>query len=334
MNAINTIRTDAVFSTNSLADYDNLQLDFSAVANEIEEIAKTEDTRLITEKNKSDVCRIDGFSNYGFQSFGRTIGFPARFINQLIKSNEELALQVVKDRVNNYFDEGKNPFFIRNFLGKTVGTVSNKYAYFDDKQVVEILENTDLSHLKIQKAFITPERLHIRIIDDNLPFRVMGDDSDLFFAYNVDNSMVGQSAFTVRIGIYRLICNNGMALPVREFSLCRKVHYGMKATAETFQSGLERLNKNRKDMQRLITVMAESEASIESLKENHQKDYVQKRLRISDKGAEKILELYHTTYENLGKTKWSFANAVTEYARDLTDIDEQQRLEQLAYVIA
>ena len=42
--------------------------------------------------------------------------------------------------------------------------------------------------------------------------------------------------------------------------------------------------------------------------------------------------LFNETYD--GKTKWGLTNAITEYARDLSDIDKREYLERQAFIVA
>lgn len=193
-------------------------IDFDEVCTRVNEIAATEKTEVVTAISQKRVIRVEGFTEFGFNALGKIIGFPAPFVLEVAKTNEPLALNIIKDRVGNYFAKGKKPFYIRDFLGKTAGVVSQRYAYFDDKQVVDIISGSPLADMPFRDAVITPERFHLRAIDKDSLFKVDGDNSPLFFAYFIDNSMVGQSSFKVQMGVYRVACTNGLILPARGFS--------------------------------------------------------------------------------------------------------------------
>lgn len=307
-------------------------IDFEKVSAKVRAITDTERTTLITDVNQSSVCRVDGFTEYGLSMLGKTVGFPSRFIMELAQSNKPLAEDVVKDRVSHYFDQKRRPFYVREFLGRVSGVVSDKYSYFDDNQVVDILEGSPLAEMGFQNAIITPERFHLRAIEADKPFSVTGDNSDLFFAYFIDNSMVGQSSFKVQLGIYRLACTNGMILPVKEFIICRQIHRGQKDIAAEFNESIAFLAQKRDAIKEMISNMTAEQATIETIQEEFRRDYIAKKLNLSQKETDKVIELYSTVYD--GHTKWGMANAITEFARDLTDINRRESLERAAFKAA
>lgn len=307
-------------------------IDFEKVSARVRAITDTEKTTLITGENQSDVYHIDSFTEYGLSMLGKTVGFPSRFVMELAQSNKLLAEDVVRDRVSNYFRSRRRPFYTRKFLGEVRGVVSDKYSYFDDNQVVDILEGSPLAEMGFQNAIITPERFHLRAIEADKPFSVTGDNSDLFFAYFIDNSMVGQSSFKVQLGVYRLACTNGMILPVKEFIICRQIHRGQKDIAAEFNESIAFLAQKRDAIKEMITRMTAEQATIETIQEEFRRDYISKKLNLNQKETEKVIELYSTVYD--GHTKWGMANAITEFARDLTDINRREYIEKTAFKAA
>lgn len=305
---------------------------FNEVAKRVHDIAETEKTEVVTSISQKRVTRLEGFTEYGFQMLGKTVGFPAKFVQDIAATNQPLAIDIIKDRVSNYFAKGKRPFYTRDFLGKTAGVVSDRYSYFDDKQVVDILDGSPLTEMKFQNVIITPERFHLRAIDADASFKVANDPSELFFAYFVDNSMVGRSSFKVQIGVYRLACTNGMILPAREFILCKQIHLGRKDIAAEFNESVAFLESKRDSLKETIMTMANEQSAIEELKADFHKEYLQKKLNLNQKEAEKVLELYNNVY--VGRTRWDMANAITEFARDLTDINRREYIERAAFKAA
>lgn len=303
--------------------------EFEEVATKVRKIANTEITTQITKINQDVVTSIERFSDYGLSTLGNTVNFPAKFVKDVFDTNTELATQIVKDRVKLYFDKKKPDFYAREFEGKICGVVSDKYAYFDDYQVIDILENSPLANLTFRNNLISPERFHTRAIDYDEPFVIGTDTSPLFFAYFIDNSMVGQSSFKVQLGIYRLACTNGMILPVRDFVICRQIHRGNKDISKEFNQSIEFLVKKKNDIKELITNMSLEKATIETLKEEFRKDYISKKLGTNQKETQKIFDLYEGTYD--GQTKWGMANAITEFARDLQDINRREFIEKAAF---
>lgn len=310
-------------------------IDFGEVYTRVNEIADTEKTEVVTAISQKRVIRVEGFTEFGFNALGKIIGFPAPFVLEVAKTNKPLALDIVKDRVGNYFADRKKPFYTRDFLGKTAGVVSQRYAYFDDKQVVDILDGSPLASMPFQNAIITPERFHLRALDKDSLFKVNGDDSPLFFAYFIDNSMVGQSSFKVQMGVYRVACSNGLILPAKgfsEYTVCRQVHLGKRDIAAEFNEGVAFLSEKKEALRDLLCNIANEKAKIEEVREEFREAYLQKQLNISQKEAETILTLYSTAYE--GGTRWKMINAITEFARDINDVNRRESIEKAAFKAA
>ena len=236
---------------------------YEEVANEVSKITDTQNTYSVTVPTRR-ICNAENYSDYGLGTLGRMVGFPASFIKQVYATNPELANEVITDRVNHYFADGRPEFFAREFLGKIQGVVSNRYAYFDDNQVMDIIGNSILASFDFANAIVTPERLHLRAIDRNHPFTVGDDNSELYFAYFVDNSMVGGSSFRVQLGVFRLVCTNGMIVPIRECILCRQIHRGNKDITADFNESIAFLAEKQESIRDLLTSAGREKSVIRS----------------------------------------------------------------------
>lgn len=308
---------------------------FDEAYNRVMDITKTAKTELICADNQLTIPEIKHFSIYGLQAFGKTVGFPAPFVSKVAETNPDLANVIVRDRTRNFFggdEPNDRTFYTRTFKDKICGVVSNKYAYFDDNQVMEILEGSPLAEMNLQNAIITPERLHLRAIDVDNPFTIGNDGSELFFAYFIDNSMVGQSSFRVQIGIFRLACSNGLIVPMKEFVMCRQVHIGKKDIAAEFNANIAFLTEKQDTIKDMLCGLSNETATIETLQAEFKEDYLAKKLNLNKKETEKVLELYNNVYD--GHTKWGMTNAITEFARDVKDINRREYLERLAIKVA
>ena len=308
--------------------------DFDTVATAVRTITDTENTFIIEPESEGydKALSLANFSPYGLKTLGVTVGFPAPFIQKLAETNPDLAETIMKDRMENYFFNNNYPaFYGREFLGKIAGCVSSKYAYFDDNEVIDILSESPLKNLTFRDTNITPERLHLRAIDND-SFHVEGDSSELFFMFFIDNSMVGQSSFRVRLGIYRKACTNGLIVSKGEFVMCRQVHKGTKDICAEFNASLAFLNEKKENIKQMILDSAVEPAKIEEMAEEYRKDYLAKKLLLNRKETEKVLNLFTLTYG--GKTRWAMVNAITEFARDIKDINRRTLLESKALLVA
>ena len=306
-------------------------INFSEVQERVHAITDTENTFKV-EQPIFNVCDMDNYSDFGLKSLGKTVGFPADFIRTLAETGSKpLGNRVILDRTTNYFKSGKAPFYVREFGGQICGVVSDRYAYFDDNEVCDIIGGSPLANLGYQYAGISPERLHLRAIDKENPFKVEGDDSNLFLMFFVDNSMVGQASFKVRIGVYRQVCSNGMIIPMKSFVLCKAVHRGNKDIAAEFNQSVEFFKEKRDEIQSILSDKAKELSSIEELRakfnEDYVKAYIHKHLNTNKSETEKVIVLFDTYTIECGRpSKWAFINAVTQFARDLPESQLERRL--------
>lgn len=306
-------------------------INFSEVQERVHTITDTENTFKV-EQPIFNVCDMDNYSDFGLKSLGKMVGFPADFIRTLAETGSKpLGNRVILDRTTNYFKSGKAPFYAREFGGKICGVVSDRYAYFDDNEVCDIIGGSPLANLGYQYAGISPERLHLRAIDKENPFKVEGDDSNLFLMFFVDNSMVGQASFKVRIGVYRQVCSNGMIIPMKSFVLCKAVHRGNKDIAAEFNQSVEFFKEKRDEIQSILSDKAKELSSIEELRakfnEDYVKAYIHKHLNTNKSETEKVIILFDAYTIECGRpSKWAFINAVTQFARDLPESQLERRL--------
>lgn len=304
---------------------------FDEVQARVTAITDTENTFKV-EQPLLNVCDMDNFSDFGLKSMGKMVGFPAEFVRTLAETGSKpLGNRILLDRTANYFTSGKAPFYAREFCGKICGVVSNRYAYFDDNEVCDIIGGSPLADFGYQYAGISPERLHLRAIDKENPFKVDGDDSNLFLMFFVDNSMVGQASFKVRIGVYRQVCSNGMIIPMKNFVLCKAVHRGNKDISAEFNQSVEFFKEKRDEIQGILADKAKETSSIEELRQKFNEDYVKtyvaKQLNTNKSETEKVITLFDAYTLEYGKpSKWAFINAVTQFARDLSESQLERRI--------
>lgn len=310
---------------------------FEEVAQNVRELCDTENSYDVS-LSEEDVLKrkrllnIENFTNFGFESFGKTVGFPANFVRSIMETNENLGVEIIEDRMRNYHLQKNAPFAVREFADKIAGVVSQSYTYFDDDEVMDIIETSNLKNMKFKNVLATPERFHARIIDSENPFHVEDDPSNMFFTYFIDNSMVGGSAFKVRLGVWRQACSNGLIIPVQDFVIAKRVHRGKKDIAAEFNASLALIDEKRDDIIALLNDLATAETKFNEMADDFKNEYLAKKLMVSIPESEKIINLHKLTYG--GNSKWSLVNAITEFARDIKDIDRREFLETRAIKVA
>ena len=309
---------------------DNNRKPFEEIYNDVISIHDTENTYLV-QSAEEVVCDTRRYTSHGLSTLGKQLGFPSTFIEEVFATNPSLANDIIEDRATHYFNQKGNPFFAREFTGKVCGVVSNKYNFFDDDEAMKIVASSSLADKRYAATYITPERLHLRAIDDT-PFSLDGDNSPLYFCYFIDNSMVGISSFKVQLGIYRQVCTNGLILPTREFLVCKQIHRGNKDIAAEFNETVAFLDSKKDNIKEMLLTLTNEDARVMAMKEDIGKKYISNSLVISKKETDKIIELFNNTYD--GHTKWGFVNAITEFARDVKNVEKRIFLEKKALEIA
>lgn len=310
-------------------------LDFAAVSEQVNALCESENSYKVSSSTSDMMSRlseIDNYSEFGLGSLGRLTGFPAKFVTELYNSNHSLANTILEDRIKHYFERYEKGFTVREFNDQICGAVTDKYAFFDDNQVMEIISSSELSNLEFQTVHVSPERLHLRALDTKHPFTVKGDNSNMYFMYYIDNSMLGGCSFKVRLGVFRQVCSNGLIVPARNFTICKQVHRGKKDIMSEFKESLEFISQKRDDIINLLNDCADADSKIKNLSDEFRSEYLSKRLATSKAETKKIIDLYSFTYG--GKTKWDMVNAITEFARDVKSIERRELLESKALVIA
>ena len=310
---------------------------FEEVAQNVRELCDTENTYNVSLSDedilkRKRLLRPENFTDYGYNSFCTQIGFSLRHVQTMIGDGEATAMQAVENRLRSCLIGRNQPLVVREFGDKIAGVVSTNYTIFDDDEVMDIIETSNLKNMKFKNVLVTPERFHARIIDMDNPFHIEDDPSNMFFTYFIDNSMTGGSAFKVRLGVWRQACSNGLIIPVEEFQLAKLVHRGKKDIAAEFNAGLAFIDKKRDDMIALLNDLATAKTKFNEMADDFKNEYLARKLTISISESEKIINLHKLTYD--GKSKWSLVNAVTEFARDIKDIEKREFIESRAIKVA
>lgn len=314
----------------------NYSKTFSDIAEDVKNITDTREDVVITKDNYREWSDASLYTGEGLRSLGARLKFPYDFVKDIYNSNPKLSEEIINDRAEQFFSrEGNASYLNRTFNGMVEGVVSSSYNKFDDDKVIDLLEGTSIENLNFRNNIITPSRFHVRGIDLNSRFSLDTDDgnvdrkSDMFFAYFIDNSMTGLSSFRVTLAIYRQVCTNGMIVGREKFTVARYIHKGGNDYKNDFVEALSFLEDKKEDLKALVrTLDVEKADKFNEMREDYKKKFLRTSLGIGEKPSERILELYGMYG---GKTKWQLIQAVTEYARDVKDINRREFLETRAY---
>lgn len=306
--------------------------DFNDIKNIIGAIKQTEHSwRINTPSRLKALVNVNDYSEYGLQSAGTRLNFPAKWISEALYPTEpKLTERVLRARYKAYLEKENNGLLIRDFNGKHYGVLTNKYSIFDDDEIVDIIKDND--YLMNAEEFwydITPERCHMRFISGN-KLTIPGEDSPLSMCVFIDNSMVGKSAFKIRFGIYRWACTNGMIADLKEFTIVKEKHMGKKDYSQIVAEALEDIPKYEIMLMDMVKNAMTTKSSIYSLSDEDAIAKIKDKLNVGRKESAKIIDFYKAYG---GESKWDLINAITDYAHKF-NVDKRVELESKALKVA
>lgn len=282
----------------------------------------------ITFISEDQYIRDFPISRYALGQLSSKIGVPVRYLDKCIQSGR---IDLAQDNVNSWLEDYNKDLFIREFSGGIRGVLSNKYSVCDSHEILEAVDDAvDLSKYKVKGSFLNEERLHVRLIGkEMLPI----DGEDLFAGLFLDSSDVGRNILTVKFGIYKQVCTNGLVIARAGGTLFEQKHIGI--TAEEFHDGLVKSLQNvdlLTDHAVEWVQRAKNRYNHWSVETEHPEDieefvaYIRQQTNLSDDSAHKVISLMQTKYED---TRWGLINGITEVAQDFT-LERRLELERIA----
>ena len=267
-------------------------------------------------------------SRYALGQLGSKIGVPARYLDKCIQSGR---IDLAQDNVNSWLEDFNKDLFIREYNGGVRGILSNKYSVCDSHEILEAVNDAvDLSQYKIKGSFLNEERLHVRLVSkEMLPI----DGEDLFAGLFLDSSDVGRNILTVKFGIYKQVCTNGLVIARAGGTLFEQKHIGI--TSEEFHDGLVKSLQNID----LLTENAVEWVRKAQHRDNHWSSaseyeddinefvaYIRQKTNLSEDSSRKVIDLMNTKYTD---SRWGLINGITEVAQDFT-LERRLELERIA----
>ena len=268
-------------------------------------------------------------SKYAMSQLGTKIGVPARYLEKCIESGR---IDLAKDNVNSWLEDYNKDLFIREYNGRVRGILSSKYSVCDSHEILKAVDDAvDLRNFDVKGSYLNEERLHVRLINkEMLPI----NDEDLFAGLFIDSSDVGRSILTVKFGIYKQVCTNGLMIAKEGGILFEQKHIGI--SAEEFHEGLvaslSRVDELTENAMKFIEVARERSINHYDVNNLTQDDFeafvaqIRNTTNLSVESASKVINLIQTKYE---PTKWGLINSITEVAQDFT-LERRLELERIA----
>lgn len=283
---------------------------------------------IFVDSNSRDIKDFP-ISRYALGQLSTKIGVPARYLEKCIDSGR---LDLAQDNVNSWLEDYNKDFFIREYNGSIRGILSSRYSVCDSHEILKVVDDAvDLRNYKVKGSYLNEERLHVRLISkEMLPI----DGEDLFAGLFIDSSDVGRSILTVKFGIYKQVCTNGLVIARASGTLFEQKHIGI--SADEFHEGLVASLKNvdmltehavewvERARHRYNHWSVESDEHPEEIQEFI--NYIRHQTNLSQDSASKVIDLMRTKYED---TRWGLINSITEVAQDFT-LERRLELERIA----
>lgn len=267
-------------------------------------------------------------SRYALGQLGAKIGVPVRYLEKCINSGR---IDLAQDNVNSWLEDYNKDLFIREHRGNIRGILSSRYSVCDSHEILKVVDDAvDLSKYKIKGSYLNEERLHLRLIStEMLPI----NNEDLFAGIFIDSSDIGRSILTVKFGIYKQVCTNGLVIARAGGTLFEQKHIGI--SAEEFSEGLikslssiDQLTENAIDLVNMAK-KKNNNFSVGNLSQEDFESFVQSirnTTNLSADSASKVINLMQTKYED---NRWGLINSITEVAQDFT-LERRLELERIA----
>jgi len=332
----------------------NSKMDYIVPQQQVEVVydvdEKTHKLRFMQEKEKnrefvySDKFNITEHCHY---QISQKSGIPYKFYENIREKHPHL----LNENINTLLNDGKN--LVRTLDGKARAFLSDRYRVMDNYdilfQAMEVFDELNKSGagIEIIKANLTDTRLYVKATSDNLFGRVFGKPPGLEKAKEGDevrggiiitNSEVGASAFRVEPFISVLACTNGM---ISDRSLAR-VHLGKRFDVvgeidwsdETLKLQDMALWSLVKDMIKKTFDPIVFQEWLDDLnqrgREKIEKPTIAVNNVIRNHGLAKArTDLLLSKFAENGFTRWGLSNAITNVAQEVSNYDEQVRMERI-----
>lgn len=179
---------------------------------------------------------------------------PLRYYNRMLLENPDLLTW----NVNHWLSESNTKNMVRTMDGKARAFLSDRYRPIDNDMVgMAVLPMLDEKGADIVSSNISESRMNISAITTKFEGVIKPGDN-VCGGIHISNSEIGLGSFKIQLFIWRVICSNGMYLPLMVGSKMRKFHIGSKyelngagelyITNETMQADNRLLMLQMRDM--------------------------------------------------------------------------------------
>ena len=283
-----------------------------------------EDGTIFFKSDNKESKRVD-ISSYALAQTSQKVGLSSGFMEDCfdrnlgwlaaLSANTYLSQKPPKGLFVRTYEENGNEY-IR-------ATLSKKYADLPAVDALHILGdaiNTD--DYKCVSTYIDDERCHLRLVSKNM-LKIFGED--LFPMILFDTSDIGRCSLSVRFGIYKQVCTNGLVMMRFGGNLFTQKHMGI-SNEEFYDEMVAKASL-------IPTLITKSEEVIKNTmtKAVTFEEIIKECTMLGIKRDTEVVQgLMNTKYTGLNR--WSLINAITDVSQNYT-LDKRLDLEQKASML-
>ena len=214
---------------------------------------------------------------------------------------------------------------VRQDTGEVLGCVTDQYELLQNSRLFDTCETLfGAKGFKnyTRKEVVTHGGARARAIYDFKDIGVRLNGQDLTFRLKVQNSFDGSLRASFAVGLFRLICSNGLAVPVNAIGMTKK-HMG-QLDVDFVAKGFDNAVKVFHDSVPALAKMADTRISQNDGKVIYEN--LVKRKVLSERMSEGIIRVWDspTHAEDRERNLWNLYNAATQH---LTHSVEGKRFE-------
>lgn len=281
---------------------------------------------------KGRTCHSLVATSWALSQISTRLGIPSTYVEKCIESRHPgLGAMNINTWLKDLNERKRTPgAFIRVYDNSINGILSSNYSKFDSDEILDVFADTiDVDNYHVVGSYISPERMHVRLVGNDMLNIPSLPKEDLFPAIFIDSSDVGRNALNVRFGIWKRVCTNGLCISKIGGLLYYQKHMGI--TSGEFQSGLR---ENVKGIPDLITsscaIIARAATDKFDLKDEKVFERLVQDIRrsasITEDEAKKVIELSTTHYD---ASRWGIVNGLTLAAQNY-ELDKRLQIEAAA----
>jgi len=194
--------------------------------------------------------------------------------------------------------------------------LSEKYVHIPTEDVLDDLETLGWKPVKAQQIKVRKSSKNTCkhfITLQNPDIQITGNDGDIVFPQVLlINSHDGKSSFQFRVGLFRLVCSNGLVISTEDFGSMkiRHIHYNFEELQNTINGIMEQLPLTVDSMNKMKRIKLDQDQLIEFAKKAVSTRFSEDKLKAITIDYKELLE--PTRNEDADGSLWSTFNLLQE----------------------